>query len=670
MAILKMGQRPRKHGAKRGLQRGTSLIELLVVIVVLLTGILAVIQIFPGGLRLLTTTRNNSVATQLARTEVERLKARPDQLPEQIVPVRYVNTGSGFRIEIESDRRTNELGPVTGATTFGGDGNLVDNGGGVLGRWTYFTGANAVRRVIGEAIRIPAPAPTLVTGTFASLSALQFGPVLLNGYVKNFDPDGTNRGVFQGSVHVYGSDLIQLAGTAPTSLRDDQYFIRNIDLPTAEIVFPGSSIDRDYRVAVSYQTTSNGSLRRVDAIVPVVVPLSGLTIDFQTLLGDAGFQGAEPETIRVARLFTNRTGGSFTNDPYEFRFADNGAGLAQEMGAIEFNPLGYNLIELRSDGRRMPLIARIDYDVFDWRVLREEFRVPTDLPAKYQLAVGTLKIQGNSDVDGTPFTGMRFAIPAAGGGVVPAGDFVLMDLQTGGVIQYNTNAQGDPAQSSYRVDKSMGVVTFNDFDGDSTNGLQVRLIQPDGTVSAINASGRPLRALYMGRNEWAVQVYKAAERYRVVYAQPGAGQVYVGGSAPQFLIPPPTGDPGSPTTRLYFSTSDANRKVVVDTVWYRRAGDTAPRLMTNATLSVRSFDALGAYADIRDIDPLASDFDFTYGYAVRGVRGASVNVRVLWNPSVFTLTTNSVTNFTNFERWMRDMRRSSVETYLQRGAAQ
>ena len=50
---------------KRNRRAGTSLVELLVVIVVFLIGILAILQIFPGGLRVLATSRSNAVARQL-----------------------------------------------------------------------------------------------------------------------------------------------------------------------------------------------------------------------------------------------------------------------------------------------------------------------------------------------------------------------------------------------------------------------------------------------------------------------------------------------------------------------------------------------------------------------------------------------------------------------------
>src|SRR5450432_4216945 len=97
-------------------QAGTSLVEILVVIVVFLTGILAIVQIFPGGFRLLGTTRNNEIASQLGRSEQERLKGMSEQLPEQIVAVSYLFNAGQVGILIDSTRSANDLSPASGAT--------------------------------------------------------------------------------------------------------------------------------------------------------------------------------------------------------------------------------------------------------------------------------------------------------------------------------------------------------------------------------------------------------------------------------------------------------------------------------------------------------------------------------------------------------------------------
>ena len=98
---------------KRFNQRtGASLIEILVVIVIFLVGILAIAQIFPGGLNILRTTRNNTMATALARAEMERLKSQIDQLADAIVPARYVWNGTRYVIDYDLNRYPNDFSPA------------------------------------------------------------------------------------------------------------------------------------------------------------------------------------------------------------------------------------------------------------------------------------------------------------------------------------------------------------------------------------------------------------------------------------------------------------------------------------------------------------------------------------------------------------------------------
>lgn len=200
--------------------RGTSLVEVLVVIVIFLTGILAVVQIFPGGFRVLNTTRNNAIATQLGRSEMERLKAHADQLPEAILPVSYVSLGPGLvRIDVDSTRDTNDIGPAGGVTDLEADGDAIDGGANVLAKWQYVTGANVLRRVIGEGRRVPAPTTGLNIPT-ASRMVLEFGPVLL-------DP------AYQNTFLVYGNDMVGIDGLPGTAgVLPYQFFLNNGDLAT------------------------------------------------------------------------------------------------------------------------------------------------------------------------------------------------------------------------------------------------------------------------------------------------------------------------------------------------------------------------------------------------------------------------------------------------------
>ena len=83
------------RSVRRGLL-GTTLIEVLVTIVVFLVGILAIAQIFPGGVKILNRTRNTSMAVAMAKSQLEMMAAKPELVPEQILPLEIVNVGGVY----------------------------------------------------------------------------------------------------------------------------------------------------------------------------------------------------------------------------------------------------------------------------------------------------------------------------------------------------------------------------------------------------------------------------------------------------------------------------------------------------------------------------------------------------------------------------------------------
>src|SRR5579871_2645970 len=136
----------RKFMKSRG-RAGTSLVEVLVVIVVFLVGILAIAQIFPGGFRVLGGTYRNEIATALGRAESEMLKNHADQLPDAIVPVQYTYSGGTIVITAQPDKFADDLGPAY--NNMGPDGTMYDGSGNAIGNWQFLVGPNIGRRVLG-----------------------------------------------------------------------------------------------------------------------------------------------------------------------------------------------------------------------------------------------------------------------------------------------------------------------------------------------------------------------------------------------------------------------------------------------------------------------------------------------------------------------------------------
>lgn len=625
---------------RRNRTAGTTLIEILVVMVIFLIGILAILQIFPGGFKVLTETRRQSMATQLSRTEVERLKARVDQLADMILPVNYTfvtNAGATVvNIAVDMNSTPNNLGPNGNEIDINGN---VLSGGNNLGYWAYLTGANKTRRVVGEGGPIPAPRP--VAGQFGGLMVLQFSPIVYNA-------------AYPALFQVYGNDMVKREGApfnpgAPTRPnRRYFYYLENADDDTATIWLPRNpNKDISYRLAMSAWVTSGGQTQQRDLIdipIPVNQGDGYAQVPLAALVAGASFDSVLYDTVRVARAFEQVVAFADDNDPYEYMLLD------PNMGILLFDPEGHDWKEVRANGQRIPLVARVSYDVFDWRILREEFRVPDTAPLHYRVAVGDHKIQGRPGTDGIAYPGMNVFVQDGSGGTENR-DFLLVDLDSGGIYTKN----------SLQIDKSLGLITFVDVDGNAGNGLQSQVILPGQTSpTMIDSAGRSVRALYQANSEWAVQVMKAPAQYNVSYGLPlGIAQFYALN---------PWGPSVGGRTRIYFPRIDVGKKVSIREIWYEDAGGNV-FLIQNQDFVLRSAsnDPLGPFVDITEVAPDAVDFNYSRGYAIRGVKGASVMVRVLYNPSFFTLSNDHQDNLERFDRWGRTWKKNTTDTYLQRG---
>lgn len=629
------------YGSRRS---GTSLVELLVVIVIFLVGILAVIQIFPRGFQVIANTRNTTVMINLGRAEMDRVSGRTDQLPEQILPVVYLWSGTDVVISPDPNRNPNDLSPFT--NRIDENGNVLDGGGNILGRWPYLSAANNFRRIIGEGG--PVPAPRRVGSRVGGLSMLQFAPVVYNPSYQS---------IFQ----VYGNDMNKRFGDPPPFVRRDyEYYVTEDDNSAAEIwIAANPAKARSFRLAMTAWVSNGGNTQRREVLTTVNVPAGAGYVNF-ALSSFAGLQvgesfyGTEYDSIRLARRFDAVAG--FTSDPYEFQLLD------ETLGLILFNPTGYNYLEQRNN-RRIPLVAKVDYDVYDWRIIREEFRISDSYPTEQRLKLSNLMTKNRITADGKPWPGLNVFVPDELGGTENR-DFIVLDMETGGIV----------SKASLSIDYSIGLVTFIDSDANPANGVQIGIIFPgDAAPTVVTANGRAVRCLYSAVGEWAVQVMKAASSYRGVLGTPGVAEIYAGGSGQYFLGSPLAA--GESLTRIYFPPMDAGKKVTIGKIWYDTAGGGEPKQLLNQDFVITNSPADPAvglpYIDIRTQAPDAISINYArYGYGVRSIRGASVSVRVLWNPTTFALINDETTNLENFERWGRNWRKIQTETFLTKEDAQ
>ncbi len=633
----------------RNRSRGASLIEVLVVIVIFAVGILSVVQLFPRGLSVLKTSKNISVANQLARSEMERLKGQTEQIPEAILAVNP--SATSFSLDIDRAALLSDALP-SGTTGVTAGGVVVSPFGGV--NWKFATGANRFRTIIGEGRTIPAPRfiPQTNGGTlYGGLMVLQFAPI--------------ERKTAGSSVLVYGNDMQRVfVDEAPNWFRDGQAVI--VDEDNLLYLPVGTARNRQYRMTLTYYTTVAGRRESRSIVVvldaPALSPRAGyraysLTDLIQADFGDTA-EWIDYDTLRIQRIFlevpangfsTPGVGGITQQDSaYEFRLLD------PDLGVLLFNPAGYNLFEFRNRGR-VALRARVDYNVIDWRVIRDDFRAPDAAPFQQKLILGSLKVKGEQDIDLSPYQGIPISLTVDGGGTETR-DLILLDSDTGGLVQPN----------SYRVDKSVGLISFLDLDSDLNTGLSLDVIFPGDTqVTRIDQAGnRPMRALYMGKGEWAVQPIKGSSIYRATYGpNVSYDQCYPGGA---------NGVDGD-GNHIYFPLADVGKKVIIGEIWYREGGNPANPLLVleDQEFIIRAPRVGGlrlGYVDIRDRISGNPFLDFSQGYAVRRVRGVSMSVRVTWGAGSIKLGPDENENLSELSKWFSDLKRVQTETFLTQGS--
>ncbi len=655
------------------IRKGTSLVEVLVVMVVFLVGILAVVQIYPKGLSILKTSRSSSVAVQLARAELERLKGQSDQIAEAILPVRYVwdSATSRFNILVDLDKRPNDLAPLSAGID--ANGIMLDANNQKVDAWPFLTSANVMRHVVGEGRTIPAPRFLSYGGTqfYGSLMTLQFAPIV-------------NNTQFNSPLLVYGNDLdrnivdeingsggdANNPGVGDPIRRQDSTVLVDEDgttlaIPQGPYRADNPAFARTFRVAFSYiAKNTSGNYESRTIIVPALKAPSAQVgqwahywlYDLAALTADADFVHAEIDTVRVQRAFDLvATPADFLNGSQvvgnDGLYSDAAFQVLlydRTLGMLAFNSAGFNYRERRRQGR-VPLRARVDYDVLDWRILREDFRIAESEPYQHKLTMSNLKVLGNLEPDNRPYKGMGFDLPLSANTRGRA-DFALVDIDTGAVL----------LPVSYQIDKSAGIVTFIDGNGNPGDGLQAYVMYPGATTrSLISIAGRSVRALFQANGEWAVQTVKAAQSYTAIYNQTlGFGQCYLGGS-----------NTVGTANRIYFPLSDIGKSVVVGEVWYLDNTGTLQVMRDQEFLiqPPRAGDLQLGFVELTQKDPNAVSFDYSNGYSVRRVRGASVGVRVSWNPTSFSLGADPVKNLEAWQTWTQSSRRNESTTFLTRG---
>ena len=573
-------------------RKGTSLVEVLVTMSVLVIGIMVMIQMFPSGFSVIKTAEQKTVASRIAEAEISRWSARAANLPDGFLPVEIDSGGNAVVID-------NYPVPKRGAqlASFVSDGA----GGWVRGNVLNF------RMVMGESVAFSEASFFETTGgtTFGSRYMLAYGPVDTYHY-----EDSANPGVMLlKNFAVRSQDMRRLPEDVPPS-SGNQYSIDygTSGTPSFNIAFiPNtSSHARIYYITYSYWA-NNGTfdqlVTKVNQEIVINPGYDGSWFTVSVLDVPAGFTFSEvvPFTEKVCRGYRLLQGTeTWSDDAYEFTLSD------PLLGLLAFNP------KARFEGNGS---AKVDYLVYDPRIMTEDVVVPQastsriaiKLPLRFLLdsRSGSSVSDGmaTQNPDEPTFEGlMRQAGTSSGGDPIPqlgtqaagTGDLLINGAIM--VIDVSTGLLVDPDS----VDFGQGIVYIK-----SNSDLRKRT-DATATITGAAMSGRRIRIYYRASGDWSIQVTKAFSHYSRSYT----GAVNYSQFAQDTVL----------TRKLYFAKLYAGQTVLVD---YTYGGNEENKVAGESYRISDDYAANGlCYIDLRQ-DP-----DRIYS-----VIGGSVRARVMWRDS-------------------------------------
>ena len=587
---------PIRHNPRSGI----SLIEVLVVLVLLLIGIFSVVRLFPGGFLVNKQSAEATYAQRLARQQLDFYTQLSANVMDAIVPIRLAAGGSQF--EVATNVLPDDLSP--GAPIAPG----VDP--------YYYSGINKIRRILGETVRIPSPSPTSVGR--GSVYMLSTGPVYFVPW------SGQTESIF-----VYGAPMsCRVVDAQRFSVPDvdspSQYWV---DYDSFSFAFQPAPFPRQFLLTYSYYDANS----QVQTIVDETMNVPANTNSWFTTTGNAG-RPLAPDTDAVARKFRllntadlwSQQLGTAYDDPYEFKILSQNEGAFANVGVLVFNPFGYNHTEFTPSGPQ-PLTARIDYDVLDWHIIREDRPMQANGPYSVKLSLQGLKRVAKParadlgaqapdyEQDQTEYIGIfrDTSIAAA-----QRQDVLIYNVSTGDRVPEINPVLN---QHNYRVNHKEGIVTFNSNVLDSTDPAIRGPLDPSGTY----------RFFYKAHGDWGMSVQKASHAYRRS-ATPNLGMS-------QFYMPLAAADPGD-RTKMYFPLMDAGKTISIREYWYTDSSGTTHKV-TNESFRIESnptqFRNLNGqtltWIDIRGKHSNAVGWDpVPVGQPAVGVQGVSFRSRVIW----------------------------------------
>ena len=479
--------------------RGTSLVEILVVMFVLLVGIMTVIQLFPTGFGIVRDAESRTIATKLAQQELEKWKNLAENIPIGILAINEAGV-------VIND---NDPGPPFESFLAGGErGNVLNS-----------------RLILGETTSIP------VASYFTTGGGTQYG----SRYTLAFSPIETKweNNNYTG-IKVKSGDLRRRFGNReqyPPYLRPGEYAVdydisagtgTNSTHQVFYVAFPKDSIERLFYVSFSYwvadDVTTTLPSKLYSAInQEVLVPANNgewHEVPIPDPATDYSIEEIDDNSDSCARGFMAvEDFEDFGDSPYEFYLADT------ILGIIAFNPKGRGKYEYTARGVR-PIEARIDYRIYDSRIIREDkvipppksstAKIPIKLALRFIMNAGDPAVYDDGDPTDNPveptFEGlMKTDI----GKVADQTDNELVVSTSILAIDLATGLRVDPNAFINNIDYKAGIINLPieallvDWNNDPITDF------PD----PVPLRGRHLRFFYRADGDWSVQCQKAYAIY-------------------------------------------------------------------------------------------------------------------------------------------------------------
>jgi len=583
-------------------QGGASLVEVLVVMGILAIAILAFIRLYPSGFLALKRSGQSDAATRYAQQELERLKARADNLPRAIVPIRYVLEGDTPALIVDASVSPDDLS------------QQPDLPRGVPA--LYASGVNRFRRIVGERVSLGLPGPLL-----GSRNQLTEGIAYTTLFAPIAQPPA-NRPIdaIDEYLSLTGAPMRRLILDSDFQRPNIRLFEYGIDYEAGRVLLRPLRDERiEYQVEYSivYQSGSRVETLVVTEVIELL-PTDPPEPEWRALrlagLLPERVLGIVPYSDTVARRFIRLEPNAPWSpvNPYQYKV------LNLLTGTILINPLASGYYERYWRGTRS-LEAYVSYYVHDWTIMREEFTVPSS--GRIRLAFSDLKQFGDLQDDQTQYEGLGLGLDARGRPL--QADLIIVDLLTGRTAYFRQGRQIPDGELA----SELSTQTLPDLNATidyATGNLQIGNPQ---------MQGRKIRVFYKVHENWAISVQKAANRYFLAQNPVGMGYDscwydYTGQTTDQ-----------ARRRRLYFTRSEAGKTILLREYWYDVDDDPDngnTQRGTNGVFRISEVpDATTGlvYIDLRDVHPNAVRWDPSVtGQAVRGVQGLSVKVRVTHEP--------------------------------------